>query len=86
MCPEGTDERNLWRGMVSLMMIVAPAMGQVYELLALLVALFFPAALVTWLVIDKFFVSSDGKSDAAKGRTIGCPSGRILADHPRHEA
>ncbi|MGA8184722.1 MAG: hypothetical protein WB819_13900 [Terriglobia bacterium] len=46
-------------------------MQQVYELLAFVVALYFPMALLTWLVIDKFIATSD-----AKGQVAGHPRGQ----------
>ena len=64
------------------MVIVAPAMQQVYELLAFVVALYFPVALVTWMVIDKFFVSGDGKAHAVRRQSEVSRPRRILADHP----
>jgi hypothetical protein len=67
------------------MVIVAPAMQQVYELLAFVVALYFPVALMTWLVIDKLFVSGGGKARPVRRRSEGCGPNRILADHPQRE-
>jgi hypothetical protein len=52
------------------MFMVGPGMQRIYELLALVVALYFPIALLTWLVIDKFIAASD-----AKGQVVGHPPG-----------
>jgi hypothetical protein len=41
-------------------------MQRVYELLAFVVALYFPVALLTWLVIDKFFATGDGKGHVVR--------------------
>ncbi len=46
-------------------------MQRIYELLAIVVALYFPMALLTWLVIDKFIAASD-----AKGQVVGHPPGQ----------
>lgn len=67
------------------MVIVAPATRQICEFLAFVVALYFPVALVAWMVIDKLFVSSDGKVHAVRRGAEGTRSSRILADHPRRE-
>ena len=48
------------------MYFLDPTMQGIYELLALAVALFFPLTLLTWLVIDKFFTSSDVKSQSVR--------------------
>lgn len=34
--------------------------------MAFVVALYFPAALLTWLVIDKFFATGDGKGHVVR--------------------
>jgi hypothetical protein len=53
------------------MFMVGPGMQRIYELLAIVVALYFPMALLTWLVIDKFIAASD-----AKGQVVGHPPGQ----------
>jgi hypothetical protein len=45
------------RGHMSFLMSLG--MQRVYELLAIAVALFFPASLLTWLVIDKFIATGE---------------------------
>ncbi len=65
------------------MFIVAPTMERVYELLALVVALFFPVALVTWLVIDKFFSRSVAQTQAIRQPSDGNRQTRAFADHSR---
>lgn len=67
------------------MVIVPPGMNKIYELLAFIVALYFPAALVAWMVIDKIFVSGDGKTHSVRGRSKGNGPSSILADHGRRE-
>jgi hypothetical protein len=66
------------------MVIADLPMEQIYELLAFVVALYFPVALVAWLVIDKFFVSSD-KAHAVRGQSDGSRPSNMLADHPGHK-
>jgi hypothetical protein len=48
------------------MFMLGQGMQRVYELLALVVALFFPVSLVMWLVIDKFFATGDGKGHVVR--------------------
>lgn len=72
-------------GMGCSMMIVAPAMDRVYELLALVVALYFPVAMVTWLVIDKLFISSSGKTRPVREEASGSSANSMLPDHGRRE-
>lgn len=54
------------------MFLMNPAMQRIYELLALVVALYFPVALVTWLVLDKFIPTGDGKGhgEGFRGRAF----------------
>jgi len=61
-------------------------LAQVYELLAFVVALFFPVALLAWLVIDKFFSAPDGEGHAVRVQAGGGRQDRMLADHSRREA
>lgn len=67
------------------MVIVALVMTQVYELLAFVVALYFPVSLVTWLVIDKFFVSGDGKAHAIRRQPDESRPSHNFADRPRRD-
>ncbi|TAM80100.1 MAG: hypothetical protein EPN47_16545 [Acidobacteria bacterium] len=55
-------------------------MQWIYELLAFVVALFFPVALVTWLVIDKFFASDNTKSHALRRQTGQGQRNHVLAE------
>ena len=48
------------------MFMAGHGMQRIYELLALIVALYFPGALLTWLVIDKFFTTGDGKGHVVR--------------------
>ena len=68
------------------MVIVAPAMEQIYEFLAFVVALYFPVALLTWLVIDKFFATSDGNGHVVRQQPGGDPRSPVLADRSRRGA
>lgn len=72
--------------MMMTMMIAAPSMQGIYDVLAFVVALFFPLALLTWLVIDKFIPSGDdgnqlGTQHPGRGRRS-----QVLADRSHHEA
>ncbi len=67
------------------MVIAVPATQQIYEFLAFVVALYFPVALVTWMMIDKLFVSGGGKAHALRRRVEANRPSRILADPPRRE-
>jgi hypothetical protein len=60
-------------------------MQWIYELLAFLVALYFPVALLTWLVIDKFFISG-GEGNALSRRHVQGHGKRILAGRARPDA
>lgn len=62
------------------MFMLGHGMQRIYELLALIVALYFPVALLTWLVIDKFFATGDGK-----GQVMGHQPGRagVFPDRSR---
>lgn len=46
------------------MLFAGSLMNRIFELLAFIVAMYFPVALLTWLVIDKFFAAeeADGRS------------------------
>lgn len=68
------------------MVIVVPPMQRIYELLAFVVALYFPVALVTWMVVDKFLVSSDGKAHVVRGQVEGTRPNRTVVDHSRRDA
>jgi hypothetical protein len=68
------------------MFLVTPEMNRIVELLAFIVATYFPVALLTWLVIDKFFAT-----EKADGRSGHRPQARqqpkhTRAGHPRPEA
>jgi hypothetical protein len=58
------------------MFLMSPGMQRIYELLAFIVALYFPAALLTWLVIDKLFATGKGK-----GHVVRQHPGRSRRDH-----
>ena len=61
-------------------------MQRIYEVLALVVALYFPIALLTWLVIDKFFATGDGKGHLVRQQPVRGHQKRALADRIRHGA
>lgn len=42
------------------MFMLGHEMQRIYELLAIIVALYFPVSLLAWLVIDKFLAAGDG--------------------------
>ncbi|HUZ46386.1 MAG TPA: hypothetical protein VMW54_07085 [Terriglobia bacterium] len=58
-------------GMTYLGMIVFPAREEVYKLLAVVVALYFPVAMLTWLVIDKLHKPSDERAEARRHQPGG---------------
>ncbi len=60
-------------GTTYLGMVVFPALTEVYKLLAVIVALYFPVAMLTWLAIDKLHKSPDDRAEvrrqqASRGR------------------
>lgn len=68
------------------MFMMGHGMQRIYELLALVVALYFPAALLTWLVIDKFLAAADGKGHAISRGHIRESEGHVLAERKSGEA
>jgi hypothetical protein len=67
------------------MFMLSPGMQWIYELLAFLVALYFPVALLTWLVIDKFFASG-GEGHALRHQPGQGHGKHVLAGRPRPDA
>jgi hypothetical protein len=65
------------------MFLTSPAMQRIYELLAFIVALFFPAALLTWLVIDKFFATGEDRRQITRQRLGRVRRDHVLADRSR---
>jgi len=61
------------------MFLLSPGMQWIYELLAFLVALYFPVALLTWLAIDKFFASHDANGQVLRRQSDQAQPNRILA-------
>lgn len=57
-------------------------MQWIYELLAFLVALYFPVALLTWLAIDKFFASDDGNRQGLQRQPEQAQPNGVLAHPP----
>jgi hypothetical protein len=68
------------------MFMLSHEMQRVYELLALIVAFYFPVALLTWLVIDKFFATSDGKGHVVGQQPGRSHRNRLFANRPRRGA
>lgn len=64
------------------MFLLSPGMQWVYELLAFLVALYFPVALLTWLAIDKFFASDDASGRVLRRQPDQAQPTRVLAEGP----
>ena len=62
------------------MFLLGPGMQRIYELLALIVALYFPFALLTWLVIDKLFSTAEGEGQAMRRQTGRSERGRAFPD------
>jgi hypothetical protein len=62
------------------MFLTSPEMQRIYELLAFIVALFFPAALLTWLVIDKFFSTGEDRREIARQRLGKLRRDNVLVD------
>jgi hypothetical protein len=65
------------------MFLMSPGMQRIYELLAFIVALYFPAALLTWLVIDKFFATGDGKGRPVRQHPVRGPRHHAMVDRSR---
>ncbi|HET7212941.1 MAG TPA: hypothetical protein VFL79_05095 [Terriglobia bacterium] len=57
------------------MYMLGHEMQGIYELLALIVALYFPVSLLAWLVIDKFLAAGDGD-----GRVVQHQPGKGVRD------
>ena len=62
------------------MFLLSPGMQWIYELLAFLVALYFPVALLTWLAIDKFFASDDANGQVLRRQPDQARPNRVLAE------
>jgi hypothetical protein len=67
------------------MFMLSPGMQWIYELLAFLVALYFPVALLTWLVIDKFFTSG-GEGNALRRQQAQGQGNHVLVGRSRPNA
>lgn len=64
-----------------MMMILIPSMQGIYDVLALVVALFFPLALLTWLVIDKFIPNRDDVNRSGPKHSGREHRSQAFADH-----
>jgi hypothetical protein len=58
-------------------------MQRIYELLAFVVALYSPVALLTWLIIDKFFATDDGHGHVVRQQAGQVRKHRVFAKRPR---
>jgi hypothetical protein len=65
------------------MFMLGPGMQRIYELLAFVVALYFPVALLTWLLIDKFFATGDGKGHVVRHQPGQSGRGGVFSDRSR---
>lgn len=65
------------------MFLMSPGMQRIYEVLAFIVALYFPVALLTWLVIDKFFTAADGKGHVMQQQTASGVRQSVLSKRSR---
>lgn len=68
------------------MFFLDPAVQGIYELLAIAVALFFPLSLLTWLVIDKFFMTGDDKSQPVRQHPDRNGPNQMTVHHSRPRA
>jgi hypothetical protein len=67
------------------MFMLSPGMQRIYELLAFVVALYFPVTLLTWLVIDKFFTSG-GEGPVLRRQPAQSHSNHVLVGRSRPDA
>jgi|GEM_PF-2661054 len=65
------------------MLMLSSGTQRIYELLAFVVALYFPAALLTWLVIDKFVPSGNGKGHVVRQQPGKGVRGSVLSGRSR---
>ena len=65
------------------MFMLSHGMQRIYEMLAFLVALYSPAALLTWLIIDKFFATGEGNVHAVRQRPGRVRKSSSSAKQPR---
>lgn len=68
------------------MLLAGPGMNRVFELLAFVVALYFPVALLTWLVIDKFFATEEAEGHSPSRSRVSEHSKHVLARRHRPSA
>lgn len=69
-------------GVGYLMIVVFPALGDVYKLLAVVVALYFPVAMLVWLVIDKLHKPSENRGEAHPPQPSHGRTPLALSQHP----
>jgi hypothetical protein len=59
-------EGEVAMGMAYLMMVAFPPLEEFYKLLAVVVALYFPLAMLTWVAIDKLHNMADDRIEARR--------------------
>jgi hypothetical protein len=69
-------------GVEYLMIVVFPRLEDVYKLLAVVVALYFPVAMLVWLAIDKLHKPSENCADAPLPQTSHSRAPLALRQHP----
>lgn len=70
-------------GLENVMIVVLPALDEVYKLLAVAVALYFPLAMLTWLAIDKLHKTSDESPIAPRRHDPGVREQLTFSRSPR---
>jgi hypothetical protein len=70
-------------GLEIVMIVVLPALDEVYKLLAVAVALFFPAAMLTLIAIDKLHKTSDENPMAPRHYASGVHEHLAFSRSPR---
>ena len=77
----------LWKetamGLENVMFVVLPALDDVYRMLAVVVAFYFPAAMLTWIAIDKLHKTSDESPIASRRHTHGVRGQLAFSRSPR---
>ena len=70
-------------GLENILIIVLPALDDVYKLLAVVVALYFPAAMLAWFAVDKLHKTHDESPIAPRRHTHGVRGSLVFNDNPR---
>jgi hypothetical protein len=69
-------------GVEYLMIMVFPALEDVYKLLAVVVALYFPVAMLVWLAVDKLHKPSENRAEAHPAQTSHSHTPLALGQQP----